>query len=106
MMLQRRLAPVYCANITATDFGLKGLPRSLRWPCSASDAEIARKLSFPPFGLLRGLRSSWKLWPGRAGGAVRGRDRPARCSHAGGRERRKDFTQPCGVRLAVREAWT
>ena len=37
----------YCArpvSMTATDLGLNGLPRSLRWPCSASDAEIARRL--------------------------------------------------------------
>jgi hypothetical protein len=33
--------------------GLNGLPRSLRWPCSASPAEIARRLSAPPFGFLR-----------------------------------------------------
>jgi hypothetical protein len=52
-----RFLPVcYCAraaSMTATDFGLNGLPRSLRWPCSASDAEIARRLNAPPFGFLR-----------------------------------------------------
>ena len=52
-MLQRRLAPVYCANIRATDFGLKGLPRSFRKPCAANAAEMSRRLNIPPFGFLR-----------------------------------------------------
>ena len=38
------------------DFGLTGFPRSLRQPCSASAAEMARRLSFPPLGFLRASR--------------------------------------------------
>jgi hypothetical protein len=38
--------------MTATDFGLNGLPRSLTWPCSASAAEIVRRLNLPLFGFV------------------------------------------------------
>ena len=51
--------------MTATDFGLNGLPRSLRWPCSASDAEIARRLNAPPFGFLRASRFASATTSGR-----------------------------------------
>jgi hypothetical protein len=37
-----------------TLLGLNGFPRSLTWPISASAAEMARRLSFPPLGFLRG----------------------------------------------------
>jgi hypothetical protein len=41
------------ASIATIGFGLNGFPRSLRWPCLASAAEMARRLSLPPFGFLR-----------------------------------------------------
>jgi hypothetical protein len=38
-------------SIAAMEFGLKGLPRSLRWPCASSSAEMARRLHLSALGL-------------------------------------------------------
>ena len=40
-------------SMLAIDFGWNGLPRSLRWPCASSSAEMARRLIRPPLGFLR-----------------------------------------------------
>jgi hypothetical protein len=53
------------ASIEATDFGLNGLPRSLRWPRSASSAEIVRRLK-RPLSFLRASRFASATASGRA----------------------------------------
>jgi hypothetical protein len=67
--------------------GLNGAPRSFRWPCSASAAEIARKGSGAPFGRLRlsalakattsGLSSAWLFLPSHLPFCLRLRSRAA-----------------------------
>jgi hypothetical protein len=90
-----RFLPVcYCAraaSMTATDFGLNGLPRSLRWPCAASDAEIARRLNAPPFGFLRASRFASATTSGRVSTWLL-RPRPSRQS-------------PCACASAPLQAW-
>ena len=52
--------------MAAIDFGLNGRPRSFRKPFSASSADMARRLSFPPLGFLRASAFASLTTSGRA----------------------------------------